>query len=327
MTKNNHTILVAGGAGFIGSHMVALLIEKGYTVVVIDDLSTGHRDAVSGAELIEGNIGDGELLDSVFTRFDIDGVIDFAASIQVGESVEHPDKYYRNNLINTIGLLDSMLKFNVNNFIFSSTAAVFGEPQYLPLDEDHPNVQLNPYGRTKWMVEQVLEDYNLAFGLKSVALRYFNAAGADPTGRLGPRYPKLTHLILLVLEVARGATDHIDVFGDDYDTTDGTCVRDFVHVVDLCTAHLLALEKLLTGEPTSPAYNLGSGKGYSVKQVVETARKVTGQTIPATITGRRAGDPAMLVANSLLAQKELGWEPKYMDLELMLKHTWNFVNA
>ncbi len=327
MTKLNKTILVAGGAGYIGSHMVSLLIEQGYSVVVIDDLSTGHKDAVSSAEFIEGNIGDSELLDSVFARFKIDGVIDFAASIQVGESVEDPASYYRNNFINTVGLLDCMIKHDVKNFIFSSTAAVFGEPQYLPVDEEHPKLQLNPYGRTKWMVEQVLQDYNSAYGLKSVALRYFNAAGADPAGRLGPRYPKLTHLILLVLEVARGVSDHLEIFGDDYDTTDGTCVRDFVHVSDLCTAHLLALERLLKGEETSPAYNLGSGQGYSVKQVIETARKVTGHAIPVEIKGRREGDPAMLVANSLLAQKELGWEPKYMDLEVLLGHTWKFVNV
>lgn len=327
MSKKNQAILLTGGAGYIGSHMVDLLCREGYRVVVLDNLSTGNQVAVSAeAEFVKGDLSDVPLLESLFASRNIGAVMHFAASIQVGESVLFPESYYANNFTNTLGLLDTMVKHGVLSFIFSSTAAVYGEPEYLPVNEIHPKKPVNPYGRSKWIVEEVLADYEVAHGLKSVSLRYFNAAGAHPERGLGPRYAKITHLILLVLQVARGVSDHIDVFGDDYDTSDGTCVRDYVHVLDLCSAHLLALAALQSNKDSKRAYNLGSGKGYSVKQVIETARAVTGHPIPVEIKGRRAGDPAILVANTGCAEHSLGWKTKYTDLNKMISDTWDFIH-
>jgi UDP-glucose 4-epimerase len=316
-------ILVVGGAGYIGSHMVKMLIANEHHVVTFDNLSNGHRDAVLGGKFVLGDLTDRITLDAVFEEEKPDAVMHFASFIQVGESVSHPDKYYRNNLSNTINLLDSMLLHNVKNLIFSSTAAIFGEPNYLPIDELHPNNPVNPYGRTKLMVEQILADYDQAFGLKYVCLRYFNAAGADPECQLGERHTPETHLVPLVLQVAFGRRSEIIVFGRNYDTPDGTCVRDYIHIVDLCSAHLLALEHLLNGGD-SEHFNLGNGDGFSVQEVINAVENVTGNKITVKYGVRRDGDPARLVADSTKARRQLGWKPEYSDLEIILKHAWNW---
>ncbi len=315
-------ILIVGGAGYIGSHMVKYLAKAGHAPVVLDDLSAGYRDAVvSGVRLVEGNIGDAALLNDLFARERFDAVMHFASWIQVGESVREPAKYYRNNVANTLTLLDAMVAHEVRHFIFSSTAAIFGEPEYTPIDEAHPKQPINPYGRTKLMVEQVLADYDAAYGLKATCLRYFNAAGADPENELGERHDPETHLIPLVLQAASGRRESIAVFGDDYDTRDGTCVRDYIHVWDLAEAHLLALERMReTGQ--SAAYNLGNGEGYSIREVIDTARQVTGRGINVVTAERRPGDPAVLVADAARAREELGWQPRYADLATIVAHAW-----
>lgn len=316
-------ILVVGGAGYIGSHMVSLLADADYGVVTLDNLYSGHRDAVIAGEFVEGDLGDRAVLDRLFADHAFDGVMHFAAHIEVGESVRNPSKYYLNNFTNTQTLLDAMLDHGVGVFIFSSTAAIFGEPRYTPIDEDHPKAPINPYGRSKWMVEQSLKDYDNAYDLKSIALRYFNAAGADPEGRVGERHDPETHLIPLVLQAASGRRENITVFGTDYDTPDGTCIRDYIHVSDLCEAHLLALQCLLDGG-ASDRYNLGNGQGYSVRQVIDTAQKVAARPIPVVYGQRRAGDPARLVADSMRAKSELGWNPRYGELETIIRHAWRW---
>jgi len=317
------TILVVGGAGYIGSHMVKMLLNTGYHVVTLDNLSTGYRKAVLGGDIVFGDLGDSKGLDLLFTGYQFDGVMHFASFIQVGESVQIPSKYYQNNVAATLNLLDAMINHGVKTLIFSSSAAIFGEPQYVPLDEQHPKQPINPYGLSKWMVEQILADYNRAYELKSICLRYFNAAGADPEGELGECHDPETHLIPLVLQAASGRRDTITVFGQDYDTPDGTCIRDYIHINDLCQAHLLALEQLLNGAE-STAYNLGNGSGFSVKQVIDIAEKVTGKSIPVTMGMRREGDPARLVADSKQAQSLLGWQPQYADLALIISHAWQW---
>lgn len=316
-------ILVVGGAGYIGSHMVKMLLDDGYRVVTLDNLSGGYRDAVLGGEFVLGDIADGPLLDQVFAEYRFDGVMHFASFIQVGESVRLPGKYYENNLSNTVNLLNAMVAHGVKRFIFSSTAAIFGEPEYVPIDEAHPKNPINPYGKSKWMVEQILADFDRAYGLKSVCLRYFNAAGADPEGRLGERHQPETHLIPLVLQTAAGKRDAVQVFGRDYDTLDGTCIRDYVHVADLCEAHRLALGKLLQGGESS-AYNLGNGNGFSVQEVINAAGKVSGKRIPVRDAARRDGDPARLVADATKARDELGWQPQYFALEAIIRHAWQW---
>jgi UDP-glucose 4-epimerase len=316
-------ILVVGGAGYIGSHMVKLLGREGVEVTTLDNFSTGYRDAVTCGELVEGDMADRDLLDELFANKRFDGVMHFAAYIQVGESVQEPAKYYRNNITHTQNLLDAMLAHDVRCFIFSSTAAIFGEPRCVPIDETHPKNPMNPYGRTKWVVEQMLQDYDAAYGLKSMCLRYFNAAGADPDGAIGERHEPESHLIPLVLQAASGRRPHITVFGTDYDTPDGTCIRDYIHVNDLCDVHLLALRKLWQGGD-SDAFNLGNGNGFSVKEVIETARRVTGQGIPVVYGERRAGDPARLVADSKRAQRELGWKPRLADPAVIIEHAWRW---
>ena len=316
-------ILVVGGAGYIGSHMVLLLEEQGHEVVVLDDLSSGRAEAVLKSELVTGSTADSPLLDRLFADGKFTGVMHFASFIQVGESVEQPAKYYRNNVLNTMNLLDAMIRHGVENFIFSSTAAIFGQPDYVPIDEAHPKRPINPYGRSKWMVEQVLQDYDLAYGLKSVCLRYFNAAGADPNARTGERHDPESHLIPLLLQVASGRRECAQVFGRDYDTPDGTCIRDYIHILDLCTAHSLALANL-TALGKSAVYNLGNGNGFSVQQVIDTVRQITGKPIPVIESARRAGDPARLVADSALARRELGWSSKYADLREIVAHAWNW---
>jgi len=314
-------VLVVGGAGYIGSHMVKLLAGRGYSVVTFDDLSTGYRDAVVRGEFVQGSLADHAALDAVFSSRRFDAVMHFASFIQVGESVMEPAKYYANNFSNTLTLLDAMVAAGVGRFIFSSTAAIFGEPETELIAESHPQRPLNPYGRSKWMVEQALGDYDRAYGLKSVCLRYFNAAGADPEGELGERHQPETHLIPLVLQVASGRRPEIGIYGDGYPTPDGTCVRDYIHIVDLCEAHLLALDALVM-EERSRAYNLGNGAGFSVRQVIDAARKATGCPIPAKVNPPRAGDPARLVADSARARAELGWRPRYEDLETIIAHAW-----
>jgi UDP-glucose 4-epimerase len=314
-------VLVVGGAGYIGSHMVKHLLHQGCDVVTFDNLSTGHRDAVLGGEFILGDLANKAALNALFGSQRFDGVMHFASFIQVGESVKEPAKYYENNVTNTLNLLDAMVAHGVKHFIFSSTAAVYGEPQYVPIDEAHPKAPINPYGKSKWMVEQALEDYDHAYGLRSIALRYFNAAGADPEGLLGERHDPETHLIPLVLQAASGRRPHISVFGRDYDTPDGTCIRDYIHVNDLAEAHWLALQKLLNGGD-SVAYNLGNGNGFSVQEVIEAARKVTGRQIVAKESPRREGDPARLVANSASAQNALAWQPVRHKLESIIEDAW-----
>ena len=313
-------ILVVGGAGYIGSHMVKWLVSADHDVTTFDNLSKGYRDAVVGGEFIDGDLANHEQLDQLLKSVAFDAVIHFASFIEVAESVSDPARYYQNNFTNTQHLLDAMVKHGASNFIFSSTAAIFGEPQYTPIDESHPKLPINPYGQSKLMVEQMLEDYDKAYGLKSVSLRYFNAAGADPDGKLGERHDPETHLIPLILQAASGRRKMISLFGNDYDTPDGTCVRDYIHVQDLCDAHMLALGKLIeTGE--SDQFNLGNGLGYSVQEVIDCANKITGHDIPVQIEARRQGDPAILVADATRANQELGWTPS-SDLEKIIESAW-----
>ncbi|ADQ84978.1 UDP-glucose 4-epimerase [Methylovorus sp. MP688] len=315
--------MVVGGAGYIGSHMVKMLLGEGHDVITFDNLSSGYRDAVVGGTFVQADLADKAALDEVFVKHAPDAVMHFASYIQVGESVRHPDKYYLNNFTNTMNLLDAMVKNGVNYFIFSSTAAVFGEPEYVPIDEAHAKNPLNPYGRSKLMVEQALGDYERAYGIKSVCLRYFNAAGADPEGQLGERHEPETHLIPLVLQAISGRRDNITVFGRDYDTPDGTCIRDYIHIVDLCSAHSLALRKLMETN-ISRRYNLGNGAGFSVQEVIAAAQKVTGKPIKVAEGERREGDPARLVADASLARSELGWKPVYADLDTIIQHAWQW---
>jgi len=320
------SILVVGGAGYIGSHMVKLLLDKGYDVTTVDNLSSGFRDAVVGGGFIEGDLANPKLLEKTLADKKYNAVMHFASHIQVGESVQLPGKYYRNNFSNTLNLLDAMVKHGVTHSIFSSSAAIYGVPEYTPVDEMHPKRPTNPYGLSKWMVEQALMDYDKAYGLRSICLRYFNAAGADPDGELGERHYPETHLIPLVLQAASGRREDIDVYGRDYRTADGTCIRDYIHVSDLCDAHLLALEALSQGA-SSGAYNLGNENGFSVQEVIDTAQRVTGRSINVVHAPRRAGDPPVLVAAAGMAKKKLGWEPRYPDLEMIVKHAWAWEKA
>jgi UDP-glucose 4-epimerase len=314
-------ILVVGGAGYIGSHMVLHLQREGFNPIVVDDLSTGHKDVVQDADFVVGHIADHHMLDEVFKRYSIAAVMHFASFIQVGESVIDPAKYYLNNVGATLTLLESMRKHGIKHFIFSSTAAVYGEPLYTPIDEKHTLAPINPYGQSKRMIEQVLEDFTKAYDFNFAALRYFNAAGADPSGCLCERHDPETHLIPLILQVAEGKRKAITVFGRDYATVDGTCVRDYIHVNDLCAAHLLALKALFAGKKKA-IYNLGTGQGYTVQQVIDAASEVTGKKIPVIEGERRAGDPAVLVANPNLAMQEMQWEPRYSDLKTIIQDAW-----
>lgn len=316
-------VLVVGGAGYIGSHMVKLLGRHGCEVTVLDDLSAGYRDAVLTDRFVLGDLGDELLLNKIFGTNHFDGVMHFASHIQVGESVRDPAKYYRNNVFKTQCLLDAMVAHQANHFIFSSTAAIFGEPVRIPIDEDHPKNPINPYGRGKWMVEQMLEDYETAYGLQATRLRYFNAAGADPEGKLGERHEPETHLIPLVLQAASGRRSHVTVFGADYDTPDGTCIRDYIHVADLCEAHWLALQRLWEGGGGG-AFNLGNSNGFSVQEVINVAQTVAGREIKVMQGERRPGDPARLVADSRRARTELGWAPQHADLAAIVGHAWRW---
>lgn len=317
-------VLVCGGAGYIGSHAVSELLDRNEEVVVVDNLQKGHLPAVlEGAKFYNGDLRDEAFLKSVFQENDIEAVIHFAADSLVGESVERPLQYYENNVYGTMCLLKVMTEFNVKKIVFSSTAATYGEAENIPIVETDPTVPTNPYGETKLAVEKMLKWSEQAYGLKYVVLRYFNVAGAHMEGKLGEDHDPETHLIPIILQVALGDREKIMIFGDDYQTEDGTCIRDYIHVTDLADAHILAIEKLRK-ENTSATYNLGNGNGFSVKQVIETARKVTGHQIPAEVAPRRAGDPAVLIASSEKAINELGWKPKYADLHTIIESAWNW---
>ena len=317
------TILVVGGAGYIGAHMAKRLIDSAYRVITLDNLTTGHREMVPGGRFIPGDLGDEQLLNDIFNDYPIDAVMHFAAFSLVGQSVEMPLKYYQNNLAETIVLLKQMIRHDIKCFIFSSSAAVYGEPQAVPIDEDHPQQPTSPYGTTKATIEQLLRDCDVAYGLKSMCLRYFNAAGADESGEMGEKHEPESHLIPLVLKVAAGKQDNIKIFGTRYPTSDGTCIRDYIHVSDLTQAHLLTLQALFEGEESN-AYNLGNSKGYSVRQVIDLSRRITGHPIPSIEAEIRTGDPAILIAGSEKIRRELGWQPHYEDLESIIDSAWQW---
>ncbi|WP_353932932.1 UDP-glucose 4-epimerase GalE [Okeanomitos corallinicola TIOX110] len=326
MSLPKPTILVTGGAGYIGSHAVLALVQTGYQVVILDNLVYGHRDLVEKVlqvELIEGDIEDRLLLDHIFKTRKIDAVMHFSAYTYVGESVNNPDKYYRNNVLGTLTLLEAMLAASINKFVFSSTCATYGVPKFIPLTEDHPQNPINPYGMTKLMVEQILADFDLAYGLKSVRFRYFNAAGADPNGLLGEDHNPESHLIPLVLQTALGKRESISVFGTDYSTPDGTCIRDYIHVCDLADAHVLGLKYLLQGG-NSEVFNLGNGNGFSVKEVIAAAQEVTGINIPVKECNRRPGDSPILIGSSEKAKNTLNWQPKYPGIKEIVAHAWQW---
>lgn len=317
------SILVTGGAGYIGSHTVAELLCNGEEIVVLDNLSKGHKAAVLGGKFYKGDLRDGEFLDKVFRDNDIEAVIHFAADSLVGESVSNPLKYYNNNVVSTLGLLTRMKEYGVGKIVFSSTAAAYGEPENIPILETDRTVPTNPYGETKLAIENILKWMDNAYGIKYISLRYFNAAGAHISGKIGEDHNPESHLIPIILQAALGKRDYISIFGDNYDTPDGTCIRDYIHVTDLADAHVLALKKLRTGGD-SRIYNLGNGKGFSVKEVIMIAKEVTGKNIKVVISGRRPGDPAVLVASSKKIQDELNWQPKYNDLKTIIETAWNW---
>jgi UDP-glucose 4-epimerase len=316
-------ILIAGGAGYIGSHMNKELNKNGYRTIIVDNLSAGHREFAQWGEFHQCDLGDSEGLRSVFAGRNISAVMHFCAFTYVGESVEDPQKYYINNVKNTINLLQVMREFDVKQFIFSSTAAIFGDPVTIPIAEEHPREPINPYGRSKLMIEQILADYARAYDLRYVALRYFNAAGADPDCDVGEWHEPEAHLIPLVLDAALGVRENIAIFGTDYETEDGTCVRDYIHVADLAGAHIKALEHLAQGGE-SDAFNLGNGKGFSVREIIDSARKVTGKEIPTVEKGRRAGDPAVLIADSARAMSVLKWKPVHADIGEIIDTAWRW---
>ncbi len=317
-------ILVTGGAGYIGSHMVATLVKNGHTPIVFDNLSYGHKDAlVKGVELVVGDLNDEVALGKLFEKENFEAVMHFAAFISMAESVENPKIYFRNNVFNSLNLFDTMVHFNVKKLIFSSTAGVYGNPTKVPIPEDHLCRPTNPYGESKLMVEKILSWYDLSYGLKSIALRYFNAAGADLNGKNGEDHDPETHIIPIALKMALGKNESFEIYGKDYETRDGTCVRDYVHVVDLVHAHLLALDKL-ANNGKSDVYNVGLGVGYTNKEVVEMVKKVTGSDFPVEYSARRPGDASELVASADKIKKELGWQPEYSDLETIVRTAWKW---
>ena len=316
-------ILIVGGAGYIGSHINKELNKQGYQTVVFDNLSSGKKELVKWGEFFEGDLGKIETIREVFKKYPIEAVLHFAAFKAVGESVTDPQKYYKNNVANTLNLFEVMKENGVNKFIFSSSAATFGEPQYIPIDEKHPTNPINPYGETKLIVEHIMRDYDKAYGMRYISLRYFNACGADLEADVGEWPGSSSNLIPLVLDAAIGRREDIKVFGDDYDTPDGTCIRDYIHVTDLAEAHVLALKKLLDGG-NSDVFNLGNGKGFSVKEVIDMAKKITGIDFKVTMAERRAGDPPVLVADATKAKEVLGWKPQYADLETIVASAWKW---
>lgn len=321
--SRNRTVLVCGGAGYIGSHMTRMLKEDDYEPVVVDNLATGHADAVGEVTFCRGDIGDAPFMREVLARYKPACVMHFAAASLVGESMREPARYWRNNVVQTLALLDTLRDCGVERFIFSSTAAVFGNPVETPMTESHPRAPINPYGQGKLAVEHALENYGRAYALRSISLRYFNAAGAHSDGTLGERHEPETHLIPLVLQVASGRRASIERFGSRHATPDGSCIRDYIHVQDLCRAHLLALEALDAGAGTT-AYNLGNGHGHSVNEVIAAARQVTGHPIPVVDAPARAGDPPVLVADARKARRELGWQPRFPAIETIIEDAWRW---
>ena len=317
------SVLVTGGAGYIGSHMVAELIEAQEDVVVVDNLEKGHKEAVLGGKFYYGDLRDNEFLDKVFKENDIEAVIHFAAYSLVGESTGDPLKYYNNNVVSTLNLLTKMKEYGVNKIVFSSTAAVYGEPEQVPIRENSRTQPSNPYGETKLAIEKALKWADSAYGIKYVSLRYFNAAGAHISGKIGEDHNPETHLIPIVVQVALGKREYVTIFGDDYETHDGTCIRDYIHVTDLAQAHILAL-KQLREKGESSIYNLGNGQGFSVKEVINAVGEVTGVKIRTEIGARRHGDPAVLVASSDKIKKELNWKPVYNDLRTIIETAWKW---
>ncbi len=315
-------ILITGGAGYIGSHAVKELLRRGYETVTLDNLSTGHRESVRG-EFIEADLRNVDAVQAALSDHSIDAVMHFAASCYVGESVENPIKYYENNVVCGLNLLAAMAEQGVRRIVFSSTCAVYGNPVELPITEDHPQLPINPYGQTKSLFEDILASYDRLHGVRSISLRYFNAAGCDPDGEIGEKHDPETHLIPLALDAALGIGPELRIFGSDYDTPDGTCVRDYIHVCDLADAHILALEHLLDGGP-GDAFNLGTGVGYSVKQVIEAVERVTGLSAPRADAPRRPGDPPELVAGAEKIRRELGWSPKRSSIDEILSTAWKW---
>jgi len=318
------SILIVGGAGYIGSQTAKRVAQAGLKPVVFDNLVYGHRWAVKWGPLIEGDLADGAQIRRVLEEHQITAVVHFAAYAYVGESVTHPRKYFRNNLVGTVNLLDAMLDAGVRDIVFSSTCATYGDPVRVPIDETHPQSPVNPYGETKLAVERVLHWYQRAYPLRFAALRYFNAAGADPEGELGEDHAPETHLIPLAIEAARGGTP-LNIFGTDYPTPDGTAIRDYIHVQDLADAHVAALDKLRNGA-TSLFVNLGTGRGHSVREVIAAVEKVSGKKVPAKESGRRAGDPPALVADARRAAEVLGWKPRLADIETIVEHAWRWAS-
>ena len=317
------SILVTGGAGYIGSHCVAALVDRGVDVVVVDDLSKGHKASLKGGRLYIGSVADKEFLRGVFEQESIEAVIHFAAYSLVGESMTIPEQYFRNNVTAGLSLIETMIEYKVPYLVFSSTAATFGEPERVPIEEEDRQVPTNPYGESKLIVEHMLKWCDQAHGLKYCALRYFNVAGARPDGSIGEDHRPETHLIPLILQVAQGKRDKLSLFGTDYPTKDGTCIRDYIHVDDLIDAHILALDYLRSGNP-STAFNLGNGQGFSNREIIEAARRVTGHPIPVSEEDRRPGDPAVLIASSQKAMDTLGWNPKYTHVEDIIATAWNW---
>jgi len=316
-------VLVTGGAGYIGSHTCKALARAKHSPVVYDNLSCGHEWAVKWGAFEKADLADQKKLIEVIRRHRIEAVMHFAASCYVGESVTKPDLYYQNNVLGSLTLLNAMRETGVKRLVFSSTCATYGNPIRIPIDESHPQRPVNPYGNTKLMVEMMLHDFQLAYGIRSVSLRYFNATGADPEGEIGETHQPETHLIPLALEAALGKRDHLTIFGQDFDTKDGTCQRDYIHVSDLATAHVLALNALQNGSASS-AYNLGSGNGFSVKEVISTVERVTGRKVPVELGARRPGDPPTLVAESSKIRRELAWKPEFESLETMVETAWRW---
>jgi UDP-glucose 4-epimerase len=317
---NKKTILITGGAGYIGSQVNNMLIQAGYNTLVYDDLSSGNKASVGNSYFIEEDLGDAILLEELFKEFEMDAVMHFAAFIDVGESVKNPGKYYINNVSNTGKLLNLMQSYEINHFIFSSTAAIYGLPQQIPVPENHPCQPINPYGNTKWMVEKMLHDFDKAYGFRYCSFRYFNAAGGDPDGKIKNRKLHESNLIPVALRCLKN-NESLTIYGTDYPTPDGTCIRDYIHVWDIGAAHIKAMEHLIAGG-SSATYNLGNGQGFSVREVIKAVESVTGKKLSIIEGARRPGDPPVLVADAQKAQRELGWQPKYPDLEAMISHAW-----